>query len=763
MKTSFDPVCFRMLLALGLLSALALLIGCEQAPPTNYAMVASSDDFVVKDSQLKSDWNLSDGEFLVERQSQFLFFRKADRELIQRSLERIETTPSFVSEKPKEIDEVDYAWLSRFVEPAPELRWISIHDSVEDPSADAFSMASDGAKLVTVGNQIRLWDSSTGQQLAKLQSPLASAKQVSFDKDATHLFVGNSDEIVKQNIESGQVVNRWKSTKAVIVKFVKARDLDVIAALTKEGDVVVLDSELNRQSGLKLERPFNLNIAINATGKWVLASTPEGIVRWNVESRGQAPQIVRTVGISLENAMLSSGDRIDRCISGHKAIMLIDGDSFYIDKSLSAIVTKEWPILLGNSVRYSHSATVDGSQDWLVSIGTNRDQEGNRFYQVQDWDWSEFNSSVPQRLNRESIADASFDRVGERIALKTEKGIEVVARRRWIDSDGAIVKRRVLNLFETGEFERLESCAALIRKLGRKRFRRTGAEHWDELAHMIGNRWAELHLKGSNDEFLQKAEKWENEKSDLALLSSLVCAKSFGDYLRYPNSNLVRSNIETLLALQQTWSPKSKKISASLLASSDPTPACFAYALYEKGKNRMDYISECDSVLKECVEKWPTCEFPHRIMLEILRDLDGPTSSECYPYVSSLSGLLPTSYPLRPGFTLTCLSVRYNDDWFLLPGTPFTSAQLKSIGQDVLSNEPTNPWKFEQWFYLGATTFYIPNTNGSVSNSKGLKLKDFNSDMIRYHQRHYEMPRRYFYRFGDAPKLYSEYMDSLNL
>ena len=107
MKTSFDSVCFRMLLALGLLSALALQIGCEQAPPTNYTMVASSDDFVVKDSQLKSDWNLSDGEFLVERQSQFRFFRKADRELIQRSLERIETTPSFVSEKPKEIDEVD--------------------------------------------------------------------------------------------------------------------------------------------------------------------------------------------------------------------------------------------------------------------------------------------------------------------------------------------------------------------------------------------------------------------------------------------------------------------------------------------------------------------------------------------------------------------------------------------------------------------------------------------------------------------------------
>lgn len=81
----------------------------------------------------------------------------------------------------------------------------------------------------------------------------------------------------------------------------------------------------------------------------------------------------------------------------------------------------------------------------------------------------------------------------------------------------------------------------------------------------------------------------------------------------------------------------------------------------------------------------------------------------------------------------------------------------------LIGCEQAPPWKFEQWFYLGATTFYIPNTNGSVSNSKGLKLKDFNSDMIRYHQRHYEMPRRYFYRFGDAPKLYSEYMDSLNL
>ena len=763
MKTWFDSICFRALFACGLLSTLILLTGCEQAPPTNFEMVASSSDFVVKDSQLKSDWNLTNGEFLVERQSQFLFFRRADRELIQRSLERIDATPSFVAEKPMEIDEEDYFWLSRFVEPAPELRWVAIHDSVEDPSADAFTMASDGAKLVTVGNQIRLWDSATGQQLAKIPSALRGAKQVSFDKDATHLFIGNGEEIVKQKMESGQVVCRWKSTKAAIFKFVKARDLDVLAVLTNEGDVVVLDSELKRQSGLKLERPFNLNIAINATGKWVLASTPEGIIRWNIESSGQAPQMVRTFGISLEKALLSSGDRIDRCISGHKAIMLIDGDTSYIDKSLSVVVSKEGPILLGNSVRYSHSATVDGTQDWLVSIGTNRDQAGSRFYQVQDWDWSEFNSSVPQRLNRESIGEASFDRVGERIAVKTEKGIEVVSRRRWIDSDGAMVKRRILNLFEAGEFERLESCAALIRKLGRMRFRRTGAEHWDELAQMIGKRWAELHVKGSSEEFLQKAEKWENEKSDLALLSRLVCIHSFGDYLRNPNSSLVQSNMQTLLALQQAWSAKSKRISASLLASSDPTPGCFAYALYEKGKNRMNYISECDSILRECVEKWPTCEFPHRIMLEILRDLDDPTSTECYPYVSSLSGLLPMSCPLRPGFALTCLSMVYNDDWYLRSASPFTSAQLKSIGQDVLSMEPTNAWKFEPWLYLGATTFYVPSTNGGVFNRSGLNLSDFNGDMIRYHQQHYEMPRRYFYRFQDAPKLYSEYMDSLNL
>ena len=737
---------------------IATASGCENAPSTRLPLLPSSENYVVQRPYLANDWIFAKGEFLIQRQSPFQFTQRADRDLIERSLQRIDAMPKFVSAKPAGIADEDYAWLRRFLEPPKELQWISIGNRKVDLSQDAFCIANDGTKMVTAGKQIAIWDCSTGTSLSQMPSPILNPKHVLVDNNMEHLFVSNSEEIVKSQINNNETTNRWRPSKGQVVSVVKSRDVDTLAVLTSEGDLVALNSDLKKQSALKLDRSYNSNVAISANGEWVTASTQGGVLRWNIETPGQAPTITTVYDMSLENALVTSGTRIDRWIHRHKVFVLFDGKP-----PAQQPLTTQYPLLLGNIVSQVHSATVDGSQDWLVTIGVRGDEAGKKNLQIQDWDLGTFTSSTPQKIDRVSILAASFDRTGEHVALKSERGIEVLTRNRWIDSDGAMTRNRLVGLFTSGEFDRLEKCADELRKLGKRKFNITGAEHWDDLARAIGLNWADLLIRDPDEVRFKQVEVWANKKSELALLSSITCAKNIENYRRFPGGKGLQMEMyDRVIELNERYNSVCQKNLETLLASSDPTPASFGYSLLLHEKSPATLIKECDKILQACIERWPECVIPHRFMMELLINTDGLNSSECYPYLNLLPQI-PAASKRRPnGFVPSCLSSRIGDNWFVLRNGPLSVAHQKYLVEGIFSDDPIQPWKFEPWMFLGATSMFVRDRGVLQATQIGLAMEDLMTRMIQYHQKHYELPLEYFYNYSNAPKLYSEWMDTID-
>jgi len=728
------------------------VLGCEHAPSTSLTLMPPAENFVVKDSPLASDWKYAKLEFLVERQSSFQFVQKVDANAVKSSLERINAMPRFVSEKPAEMLNEDYAWMRRFLEPKPELKWVSIGGKTDDLAQDSFSISLDGTKLATVGKQATIWDCGTGKPLTKLKSPIEAAKYVYFDTEMEHLVVGNAEEIVKIALKNGEAVGRWSSSKSPILNFVKARDVDAFAVLTKDGDLFAMDSDLGTKSSLKLERVYNPNIAMSATGKWVIAATSTGTFRWDVENKGQAPAISDVYAMPLENALVTSGNRIDRWIHRHKVLVLYEGSN---PKSTFRF---RYPSLVGNVIRFAHSATVDGTQDWLVTIGVKNVESGKKIVQIQDWDMETYTSSDPQTLDRESILSASFDRTGEHIALKSEKGIEILSRNRWLDSEGSMTQKRIMTLFESGDFDRIELCANEFRKLGNRDFQWTGAEHFDDIARKMGLRIAELLVKKPDRSLQDRLDTWAEKESDLALLSLATCTKYLDYMQRYPSDyGLTWEMQNKAYALLPVRNKSSVENLRKLLSSPDATPACFAYALFAMDPQAENFVENSDKLLQKCVERWPRCSFPHRVMMEIFLGENNPNPSECYPYLKQLPRILPASIARPNGFQPSCMSSRQNEDRFLREEYGFSPAQQGAIVEELFSSDALPPWKFEPWLFIGSSRVIFQNTS-SVGQGKNNVLMR----MVRYHHQHYELPQKCFYNSDDAVKEYSKLMDTID-
>ena len=212
-----------------------IAIGCENPPPTNLGMMDASSEFVVADSELKSDWEFAENEFVVALPLKFRFSEKASREKIQQSLRRIDSMPSYTVGRPVGVEEKDYVWLSRFTERIPKLQWIAIKDQNGELDLNAFCLDALGERLVTVGTDVTIWNASNGAKQSSVSSAISDCKHVFFDTSLETVYVANDVEIVRQKLSDGGVVGRWKPMNGPIVNVVKARDTDVLAAVTKNG------------------------------------------------------------------------------------------------------------------------------------------------------------------------------------------------------------------------------------------------------------------------------------------------------------------------------------------------------------------------------------------------------------------------------------------------------------------------------------------------------------------------------------------------
>ncbi len=720
------------------------VFGCETPPPTNFPLAEGESSFVVQHPTRKSDWEFAESQFAVTPASPFQFVTKASRTKIEQSLKRIDEMPKYATEKPNGINDGDYAWLRRFTEPPPEAKWVTVRNEKQDSSKDAFCISRDGLQLVTAGSEVSIWDTSNGTKISSMPPAISNCKEVFFDKDRKSLYLVSDLQIARQSIADGQVMGKWTPANGPIVRAVKARDVDMLAAVTQNGDVVAFNEDLQANSKLHLESPFNRNLAIRANGRAILFTSSKGGLTWSMDAPSQAPEISRMIGKlvnSFEKTHTSSGLVNDHWIQGHCVHFLIDGKK-----------AKERPsdantYLLGFDVLFSHSATVDGSQDWLVTIGVRRNRGGKRVNQIQDVSMQRIECSSPLILDRESIFHASFDLTGERIAIRSEKGLEILSRNRWIETAGINTANRLSLLFLSGQFDRMEKCAAEIRKLGWRHFRWTGAEHWDNCAFRIANSWMETIAYSKDEELLEKMENWAAQKSDLALVVTLACSETIRSQLLSGKVNgqaLERVQIKRLTNHLEKWNSRQSNVAnlKTLFERGDPTPACFALSLYECSDDQLFTIG--DRALQACVEKWPTCSLPHRVALNLLIKRSNSKSDECFAYVSALPRLLPPAHPLAKGMMACATCVSYEAT--SISGLPiFTLSQQNVVIKNIFSEVPLQVWSLESWMLGGSELYKLQR----IENIRR---------MVEYHQQNYDMPTNRFYR-PEYVMAYDEFMD----
>ncbi len=497
---------------LSILATCALLCACEQPPPLAFQHAKPVENAFSSDGRGGYDWPVTgSGGFDVLRPSPFTYFDQIDREKLAVAAELPLFQEADAGTRPDGMEEDVYYWFRRYTEPhEPTTASFSIHVD-DDVWATGFDLDAAGDRLITIGEKVQIWDVAKEQLLHSY--PCSSEPLRAFLGDDSDRFT----VVTKQSLElfsvpTGTKLAQWSSPDEIESAFV-ARDRSVYCVTTKQHRLFALDGELKMLAEYQEHPLSNAHAAVHPTGKWIIANTKAGPLRWHLEDGSYQAEVLSAYKYSAGVARCVSGVHYDRWIGPDYATL------YYGEQWLHPTEYSGVDYMLTGHVLWAQDCTVDDTQGWTLAMGHQPGIEGPPRYVLQDVELASQSASVPLVLEEEPI-DLATSQAGERIVLSNVDAVNVIHRRRWVDLFGSWTTERMLTLLAEGRVDQLERCIELLREQPRVRLNVTGEEYCSYAILRLGVRWAQLESEGDAPETLKKLEDWYASGSDLALAVS---------------------------------------------------------------------------------------------------------------------------------------------------------------------------------------------------------------------------------------------------
>lgn len=418
------------------------------------------------------------------------------------------------------LSDLAYTWLARYTEGHlridPKLK-LAVDGAV---SKVGFDVSTDGKRLVTVGDKVRLWDIPSAQQLTEIS--VLNPKAAYFAGTEGDIVVQTQQELLRFSGEDYVATDEWRAPQRIAT--VHADRLGKTWAVVLEDlTLVALGKNFLKIDSLNSGRLSNDQVAVHPSGDWIMANSKAGPIRWYLDGLVHEPTVLGCSRYDPAETFCVSGVDVDFWV----------GPSYCHEQNVAndPASTALSDRLILPEVHHALACTVDQGAAWMLIVGRQPDQENKWRVFLQDQAPHEGFFSLPLPLDELPVQIAASDD-GETVAISSDTELIVFPRRRWVDPYGDFTLNNLAKLPGEGKGDEFEICVDILENLEAPRANVLNATLASVAIFRAGNAWAQLELGQSGFEPDEAAERirnyedWRKQGSPIAVAASVVRASS---------------------------------------------------------------------------------------------------------------------------------------------------------------------------------------------------------------------------------------------
>ncbi len=499
--------------------------GCEELPPSGYRISASADnraaEVVTTSGRGGYNWNTVANEFKVERPPVFPFRSRIDPQKLAANYQAAQQREPFAPGPIEGMEADVYAWFRNYTEPYAAEEPLLIVPPPEADTPRSFCLSPRGNLLVTIDNQISVWDIENKKTVKQYPSPTESPQWVHIDSANSAVVIGEDKALFRYSFKDDKI-ETWNSPRGSIVAVAAARDRANYAILDDEGGMVHLKSDFKSYDRINDAQVSNGAVAIAPDASTIFAVSNGYMMSWTlmpkVRPSKSYPSPVLRAGQSIEDFQPVVGKFEQRWISRSSAFAF-RGDEPLFKLRFQDGMTRAHRF---NSDIVAAFNASNGSDDWLCILFRERQADGKMKFCLRDVACKNHFYSSPFVISDSQPKSIQVNAMATRVAVEDgESGLRVLTRRPWVSTDERIVGEQIAKLVFDGRFEQAELCAETIRKALLTPEHLSGEVAFGHIAKSIGESWRAISnepQRSENNAILRRLDEWLKEGSRFARL-----------------------------------------------------------------------------------------------------------------------------------------------------------------------------------------------------------------------------------------------------
>lgn len=510
--------------------AICVPTGCSESPPPNFETGWAEEQ---KSSQSDVDftWPVQEGFLLVNRPIPFAFIQQMDPQQLcwpkwnfEAKLDLAVFPPELHRHLQDCFSETEHSLAMMMQVPEDYLA-----------GKCSFALSRSGIGLVTVADQMRIWDIRTGKMIGAPKAlPSANITAVTLDRSEKHVLVADDEKIYRLSIPGGEVANSIERPAGDIRQWQHASTGDLICAVTKQGDLFIFNDDLTQLQRFPKHRNREIQrVAINANGTELLVLDRNNLSTIPLQGTrfGEEFPIVNTAG----RDFLLCNDNETNYLFGD----LYFSQSPTVEACRTAYGGKG--MSLDRTTQFQRSAflwhcidaaiPIDKGTSWqsIVVLSQRQTKRDQRQYVLSEVLPQTQGMSCAAALPEcEAPTAIQLSETGRRVAVYDSGKVRVYRRNKRHFRDTELLRELAGHLIRQGTIEQIEAFANFLSRQGNTHFDLNPSELYAHFIADAGLAWARLqYYHPDATEQLAMLDKWHRHGSEAALL---ISSKRFIDF-----------------------------------------------------------------------------------------------------------------------------------------------------------------------------------------------------------------------------------------
>ncbi|TWT79330.1 hypothetical protein CA13_07290 [Planctomycetes bacterium CA13] len=396
------------------------------------------------------------------------------------------------------------------------------------PGKFAFAISRSGSGLITVSDQLRIWDINSGTMRGEPKPlPSADVTAVMLDQNERHVIVADDEKLYRLSLPNGDVVNSIARPKGEIRQWLRASGSNVICALTDTGALFVCNDGLSQlelyPQRLSGESP---KIAINFTGTELLIAAPPTLC--TVPLNGLQFEKTFTILDTLTRDFLICNDRNKNYLFSnpffYQANTVTECRESFGGRGSDIQKTKNFTAsgFFWNPLDVAMPVDKQASWPAIIVLSQRQTKQKQTQYvlsEVLPRVRGMSSAAVLSECNSPSAIQLSDQ--GLRVAVYDSGSVRVYSRDERRFRDAELLREIGQHLVRHGTIEQIEALTDYLSRQGQSHFGLSPNELYAQFIDDAGRAWAELEKYQPNEvERIRRLDDWYRKGSEAALLLS---------------------------------------------------------------------------------------------------------------------------------------------------------------------------------------------------------------------------------------------------